>query len=74
MIPVAVSVVVVVVVVVPVSPLASVVPVSLSSDFAQENTPNVRKDRRVRMSRKYRRKMEMDIFLLQEGIIDLFFY
>ena len=51
MIPVAVSVVVVVVVVVPVSPLASVVLVSLSSDFAQENTPNVRTDRRVKTIR-----------------------
>ena len=48
MIPVAVSVVVVVVVVVPVSPLASVVLVSLSSDFAQENTPNVRTEQRIR--------------------------
>ena len=51
MIPVAVSVVVVVVVVVPVSPLASVVLVSLSSDFAQENTPNVRTEQRIRTIR-----------------------
>jgi len=60
------------VVVVVVVGVSSVVLVSLSSVFAQENTPNVRTDRRVRMSRKYRRKMEMDIFLLQEGIVDLF--
>jgi len=71
MTPVVGSVVVVVVVVVVVG-LTSVVLVSLSSVFAQENTPNVRTDRRVRMSRKYRRKMEMDIFLLQEGIVDLY--
>ena len=71
MTPVVGSVVVVVVVVVVVG-LLSVVLVSLSSVFAQENTPNVRTDRRVRMNRKYRRKMEMDIYLLQEGIVDLF--
>ena len=52
MIPVEVSVVVVVVVVVPVSPLASVVLVSLSSDFAQENTPNVRTDIRIKRIRR----------------------
>ena len=49
---VAISVVVGIVVVVVVVGVSSVVLVSLSSVFAQENTPNVRKDRRVKTIRR----------------------
>ena len=42
-----------------------------SSVDAQELTPSVRTDTRTRMSRKYLRKLKMDIILLHEGIKNL---
>ena len=39
--------------------------------LAQELTPIVRTDTRTRMSRKYLRKLKMDIILLHEGIKNL---
>ena len=42
-----------------------------SSVDAQELTPSVRTDTRTRMSRKYLRKLKMDIILLHGGIENL---
>ena len=42
-----------------------------SSGAAQELIPSARIDTRTRMSKKYRRKLEMDITLLHEWIVNL---
>ena len=42
-----------------------------SSVDAQELTPSVRTDTKTRMSRKYLRKLKMDIILLHEGTVNL---